>query len=252
MIRQTLLISTLILASIPLAPEPAAAQYVSCESERGKTTRCRIDARNGVRLVRERSQTPCNGNWSYRDGYITVRNGCRGDFEAIRRGSNNDDWNDGGNTGNRQRVTCESVNSRTKTCPINTRGGVRLVEELSGASCRNNWRADGGYVTVRNGCRGVFEARRGGGGNNGGGNRRYRDFGEISGIGSFVVDRSSYYNNGQVREFDALVNDFQERWWVNCRSGVMGQGNDFDYSTSRSSRNRSPGQVVDFVCNDRY
>lgn len=247
MLRQTVLISALILASIPFAPEPAFAQYVSCESERGKTTRCRIDARNGVRLVRERSQTPCNGNWSYRGGYITVRNGCRGDFEAISRG-NDDDYN-GGSSSNRQRVTCESVRGRTKSCPINARGGVRLVNELSGASCRNNWTAGGNYVTVRNGCRGVFEAR---GGGNSGGNRRYRDFGNISGIGNFVVDRTSYHNNGQVREFDALVNDYQERWWVNCRSGVIGQGNDFDYS-SRSSRSRnSAGQVVDFVCNDRY
>lgn len=247
MIRQTVLISALIFASIPFAIKPAFAQYVSCESERAKTTRCRIDARNGVRLVRERSQTPCNGNWSYRDGYITVRNGCRGDFEAIRRG-NNDDYNGGGNSSNRQRVTCESVNSRKKSCPINTRNGVRLVNELSGASCRNNWTANGNYVTVRNGCRGVFEAR----GGSGGGDRRYKRFGNISGIGNFIVDRTSYYNNGQVREFDALVNDYQERWWVNCRSGVMGQGNDFDYS-SRASRNRSSaGEVVDFVCNDRY
>ncbi|PSF33157.1 hypothetical protein C7H19_20340 [Aphanothece hegewaldii CCALA 016] len=248
MLHQSILIFVLFLSSIPFAPKPALAQYVSCESERGKTNRCRIDARNGVRLVRERSQTPCDGNWSYRDGYITVRNGCRGDFEAIRRNNNNnDDWGNSG-SGNRQRVTCESVHNNKKSCPINTRGGVRLVEELSSASCRNNWTADGGYVTVRNGCRGVFESRNSGGS---GGSSRYREFGNIAGLGYFVVDRSSYYRNGSVQEFDAIVNNNRERWWVNCRNGVLGQGNDFDYS-SRSSRNQSPRQIVDFVCSDRY
>lgn len=249
MFRQTVLISALLLASIPFAPQSASAQTVSCESTKGRLTRCRIDAPNGVRLVRERSNTSCQGNWSYRDGYITVRNGCRGDFEARRGGGNNDDWESGGGAGNRQRVACESVNGRIKTCPIDTRNGVRLVEERSGASCRNNWRAADGYVTVRNGCRGVFEARRGGGG---GGDRRYRDFGNLSGIGDFVVDRSSYFNNGRVREFDAIVNDYQERWWVNCRSGVMGQGDETEYTVSRSGRRSSAGEVVDFVCNDRY
>lgn len=252
MIRQTLLICALAIASLPLAPDPASAdQYVTCESERGKTSRCRIDARNGVRLVRERSQTPCNGNWSYRDGYITVRNGCRGEFEAIRRGNNNDGNYQGNSGGNRRRVTCESTRNRKTSCPIETRGGIRLVEELSNTSCRGNWTADRGYVTVRNGCRAVFESRRGGG-NSGGGDRRYRDFGNINGVGDFVVDRSSYYNNGRVREFDALVNNYQERWWVDCRSGVVGQGNDFNYSSRQSRTRSSMGEVVDFICDDRY
>ncbi len=57
---------------------------ITCASRRGHTERCRFPARGRVRLVRQLSNTPCEGNWRYRDGYIIVRNGCRAEFEARR------------------------------------------------------------------------------------------------------------------------------------------------------------------------
>lgn len=53
-------------------------------------------------------------------------------------------------------ITCESQNNRSTTCPMSTRGGVRLVKQLSDASCRGNWGYKQGYVWVRNGCRAEF------------------------------------------------------------------------------------------------
>lgn len=62
-----------------------ARERIICSSKRGETQRCRFDARGGIRLVRQLSNTSCEGNWRYRNGYITVRDGCRGEFETRRR-----------------------------------------------------------------------------------------------------------------------------------------------------------------------
>ena len=57
-------------------------------------------------------------------------------------------------------VTCESDNNKTTTCPINTQGGVRLVRQLSRASCRGNWGYRNNRVWVRKGCRAEFVSGR--------------------------------------------------------------------------------------------
>lgn len=57
-------------------------------------------------------------------------------------------------------VTCESENGKTTTCPINTQGGVRLVQQLSRTSCNGNWGYRNNRVWVRNGCRAEFAAGR--------------------------------------------------------------------------------------------
>ncbi|ACK69591.1 conserved hypothetical protein [Gloeothece citriformis PCC 7424] len=60
-------------------------ERITCSSKRGETERCRFDARGGIRLVRQLSNTSCEGNWSYRNGYVIVRDGCRAEFETRRR-----------------------------------------------------------------------------------------------------------------------------------------------------------------------
>lgn len=57
-------------------------------------------------------------------------------------------------------VTCESDNNKTTTCPINTQGGVRLVRQLSRATCNGNWGSRNNRVWVRNGCRAEFVSGR--------------------------------------------------------------------------------------------
>jgi len=78
-------------------------------------------------------------------------------------------------------VTCESSRGRRETCRVDTRGEVRLVQQLSDTRCirGRNWGTVPGAVWVDNGCRGRFAAygSRGGSydGRNGGYDRNGRD-----------------------------------------------------------------------------
>jgi len=138
---------------------------VTCESSNGRNNRCGINTNGGVRLVRQLSDTTCYNNWRTGNGYIEVKNGCRGEFAS--NGGNN--WNGGGSSGgsNSSRVTCESNDGRNKRCGINTNGGVRLVRQLSDKTCYGNWSTGNGYVEVRNGCRAEFASNSGGWGGSG-------------------------------------------------------------------------------------
>lgn len=63
-------------------------------------------------------------------------------------------------------VVCESRNNRRKECRMDTRGGVRLVEQTGDKRCRegSNWGFDRDSVWVDNGCGGRFVSRSGPGG----------------------------------------------------------------------------------------
>ncbi|WP_442948530.1 DUF3011 domain-containing protein [Nostoc sp.] len=53
-------------------------------------------------------------------------------------------------------ITCSSQNNQRNTCSISTRGRVRLVRQLSDASCRGNWGYRNNRIWVKNGCRAEF------------------------------------------------------------------------------------------------
>ena len=63
-------------------------------------------------------------------------------------------------------VDCESIAGRQQYCEVETRYGVRLVEEYSRNQCRegDTWGFDDGRIWVRGGCRAAFELGTGGGG----------------------------------------------------------------------------------------
>lgn len=83
-----------------------------------------------------------------------------------------DPYDDGGGSGI---VRCESNDGRTRECAADTRGGVRLVRQLSRTPCNEgqNWGYGRGGIWVSQGCRGEFApgygAGRAGGWNDGGG-----------------------------------------------------------------------------------
>jgi Protein of unknown function (DUF3011) len=56
-------------------------------------------------------------------------------------------------------IRCEAEGHGDDYCSIDTRGGVRLVRQISGASCVQNrsWGFDDGGIWVRNGCGAEFE-----------------------------------------------------------------------------------------------
>lgn len=55
-------------------------------------------------------------------------------------------------------VRCESNKGRPRTCPADTRGGVRLVRQLSRSPCieGENWGVRDGEIWVKAGCRADF------------------------------------------------------------------------------------------------
>lgn len=64
-----------------------SGQTISCESNDNRRNLCQVDTRGGVRLVRQRSDSPCvqGRTWGYNRNAIWVTNGCRADFEVGRR-----------------------------------------------------------------------------------------------------------------------------------------------------------------------
>lgn len=85
-------------------------------------------------------------------------------------------------------VRCESTGGRDNYCPIDTRGGVYISDQLSYTDCieDENWGTDRGGIWVSDGCRADFEvtqAYRGGRGAPAGGNGRpWQDEGRRGGV----------------------------------------------------------------------
>jgi hypothetical protein len=143
-----------------------------CESGAGGENFCAARIDGGARLVNSYGSTQCRegSTWRYDSRGIYVRNGCRGEF-AYRTTGGGPGWNNGGWNEASVEVRCNSNDGREQFCPVDNRG-VTLRKQESRAPCveGESWRADRRGVYVRNGCRGVFEARqRNGGGNDWGG-----------------------------------------------------------------------------------
>jgi hypothetical protein len=104
-------------------------------------------------------------NFSY-EAIVNNRNdNSNGNVSGIRY-----DWsggwsgNDSGDGGyGRQRIYCASDDGRRRTCPVNTGGVVRLVNQRSGASCvrGQTWGFNRNGIWVDRGCRADFEVGRG-------------------------------------------------------------------------------------------
>ncbi len=153
--------SMLLGAAVAFTPAPATAQIgsksmsygtIRCDSY-GPESICPIDTSRGVRLVREFSRNRCfqNRTWGFDPYRIWVRDGCQAEFEIGGGGP-------GGGIGGRE-IVCESRNNRIEYCRADTRGGVRLVEQLSRSQCIRDrtWGFDRHSVWVRDGCRARFE-----------------------------------------------------------------------------------------------
>lgn len=81
-------------------------------------------------------------------------------YEADRRYDDRYDERDQGRyEGGRRLVRCESRDGRTQYCAVDTRGGVRLMRQLSDRRCvrGQNWGVSERGLWVSKGCRGEFE-----------------------------------------------------------------------------------------------
>ncbi len=146
-----------------------SGQRFRCESDDKRQRYCRMDTRGGVEMVRQLSSAPCvrGRNWDYDRNGVWVSHGCRAEFVA---GYGGDGYYGGGN-GYGRTIRCESSGNRTKQCNAETRGGVRLVRQLSSSPCieGRSWGYSRNMVWVSNGCRAEFRTGAGGGSQWGGG-----------------------------------------------------------------------------------
>ena len=156
----------------------ASAQYgggyqevVRCESRDYRQHYCDIDSRGGVEIVNQLSDTACieGRTWGWDRRGVWVSGGCRAEFAVAGRGGNYGPGPGYGHDDYADLVRCESRDFNQVYCDADTRGGVRLVNQLSSTACvrGQTWGADRRGLWVRGGCRGEFEVGSGGGGYDG-------------------------------------------------------------------------------------
>ena len=177
MIRKAALtLSSLAIAGLlALSPARAEAQRtLTCESRGFDATRCNVDVRGGVRLVRQLSSAACERgrSWGYDDRGIWVSRGCRAQFAlGVRRDDRYDDRRDGRYDDRREgrwddrrddrRDGRSMVNRSERLCraAVRDRYGVRGIEVRHRGTDRSGnhsvrWRTDraeGSCLVARNG-----------------------------------------------------------------------------------------------------
>lgn len=141
-------------------PPPYRGQMVVCKSNGYQQAYCPIDTRGGVRLTRQLSGSACmrGRTWGVDRGGIWVDDGCQGEF-MVGGG-----WDPGYQPlppsayVQPRVVRCESMDGRLNRCAAPTRGGARIVNQLSNTTCieGRNWGWDRNGIWVSSGCRADF------------------------------------------------------------------------------------------------
>lgn len=124
---------------------------VYCASDDMQRAWCPADARFGVQLIRQRSDSEClqNQTWGYGKRGIWVDRGCRADFQVAG------DWQEHAAA----LLYCASDDMRRNFCEVDTLDGVFIVRQRSHADCVFNrtWGYDSDRIWVDAGCRADFE-----------------------------------------------------------------------------------------------
>ncbi len=137
-------------------PSEERVPTVMCESTDGRRNHCAVSTINGVRLLRQTSDSNCvfNSTWGVDGNGIWVTNGCRAEF-ALGGANINSERAD-------SRVFCESKDNQRAVCAADTRLGIAVVRQVSDAPCVLNktygYDSEGIWVTA--GCRAEFVMRR--------------------------------------------------------------------------------------------
>src|SRR5262245_49219281 len=140
-------------------------QRISCNSNDMRRNWCSVDTRGGVRLYKQKSDSPCiqGRTWGYNRNGIWVDRGCRAEFEVGGGygGGNYGGGYYGGGYGGRT-VSCNSDNMKRNWCSVDTRGGVRLYKQKSDSPCiqRRTWGYNRNGIWVDRGCRAEFQIGR--------------------------------------------------------------------------------------------
>jgi hypothetical protein len=125
-------------------------RLVRCDSRDRRTVYCAVNIRGSVRLVDQHSDRRCvrGRTWGTNSRGIWVTDGCRATFEINAR-----DYDRYGRV-----IRCESRDSRTVYCGVDSRAGVRLVRQLSSSPCieGRSWGVARDGIWVSRGCRADF------------------------------------------------------------------------------------------------
>jgi Protein of unknown function (DUF3011) len=136
-------------------------QTIRCSSDNGQRNVCRADVRGTVRLTRQISGPPCirDKTWGVQRDGIWVDRGCRADFAIIYSAPPAPVRPGAGQT-----LRCSSNSGNLQLCRVNTRGGVRLVKQISGTPCIQDktWGVSREGIWVDRGCRADFLIGQGG------------------------------------------------------------------------------------------
>lgn len=142
---------------------------MTCASDDGRRHFCPVNTSRGVRLVNQRSQSPCTegSTWGYDRRGVWVDRGCRADFFVpAEQGGGGPGYGPGGRPPYNAPTTinCFSNDGKRNYCSADTSRGVVLARQISGSPCveGNTWGYDRRGVWVDRGCRADF--RLGGGG----------------------------------------------------------------------------------------
>ena len=143
-----------VVVSLAFLPTQSLAETISCSSDDMRRHSCPMDTRGEVRMVKQNSDSPCQQGYSWgfdREG-IWVDHGCRADFVVERRRYPRPDQ---GNT-----TSCSSDDMHRHSCPMDTRGGVRMVKQNSDSPCQQgySWGFDREGIWVDHGCRADFQS----------------------------------------------------------------------------------------------
>ena len=138
-----------------VAPPVHAQGGAYCASNDNRFARCQVPWRDAV-LVQQASRVACvrGQTWGFDRGSIWVDRGCRAEFADARGG-----WGPPPGGGSVQ-IRCESSGNSYRLCPagVGRGGSVRIVRQLSSASCRQGdswgWQPNG--IWVNRGCRADF------------------------------------------------------------------------------------------------
>jgi len=124
---------------------------VYCPSDDMGRAWCPADARFGVKMIRQRSGSPCieGQTWGAGKNGIWVDRGCRADFRVTG------DWQSRAAA----LIYCPSDYMNRNACPVDTRDGVFIIRQRSEADCVYNrtWGYDRDGIWVDRGCRADFE-----------------------------------------------------------------------------------------------
>lgn len=152
----------LVAAALVVFSPQSSAQTISCSSDDGHRHYCPADTRGGVRLEKQRSDSPCRQgySWGYDRGGVWVDRGCRADFAVDSYRSGRPGY------GGSDTVSCSSDDGRRHYCGTQGSGRVRLIKQRSDSPCREgySWGSDGRGIWVDHGCRADFAVEGGRGG----------------------------------------------------------------------------------------